>query len=92
MGKIKKMYKNIGARRVMGYNCDLNKCPSSIMDCSAGSCAKPNMIFGKFHRLKERIMGDVYDGTNCVGANHEFKVLKDQSVGTSVDKETATTT
>ncbi|CAL7946185.1 unnamed protein product [Xylocopa violacea] len=97
--KIKRIYENIGAKRAMGFDCDLRKCPSTLLECSQSPCAKPNMIFSKFHKLKGKIMKDkeeeAYDTmcrsvTRAEATGHEYKVLKEQSVGTSVDQGTST--
>ncbi|CAK9800156.1 hypothetical protein ANTPLA_LOCUS2257 [Anthophora plagiata] len=98
MKQLKKFYQNIGAKRPLGFECDLRKCPSTVMNCSENSCVKPNMLFSKFHKLKEKIMSSKEDtsGTKCTskvreqGTNDEMKVMKDQSVGTNADKETST--
>mgnify|MGYP004577727409 CR=1 FL=1 len=79
----------------MGFTCDLRECPSTIMECSATSCAKPAMLFSKYRETRENnntTRDKEYDSVNCraEGTDHEFKVLKDQSVGTNVEKETST--
>ncbi|KAK1127460.1 hypothetical protein K0M31_003997 [Melipona bicolor] len=80
----------------MGFNCDLRECPSTIMECSATSCTKPAMLFSKYRGTRgnnaTRDKAEERDSVNCraEGTDHEFKVLKDQSVGTNVEKETST--
>ncbi|KOC68360.1 hypothetical protein WH47_03518 [Habropoda laboriosa] len=97
MKQVKKMYQNMGAKRAVGYECDLQKCPSTLMDCSETPCVKPNMLFSKFHKLKEKIMNSKDEAPRRVRnveirgeGTKELKVLKDQSVGTNADKETST--
>ncbi|XP_026674632.1 uncharacterized protein LOC113465126 [Ceratina calcarata] len=95
--KIKKIYRNIGATRVMGYHCDLRKCPSTILHCTTSSCVKPNMLFSKFQKFKERMRRSEEDThrTACSSktpgdASYEFKIMKEQSVGTNAVKGTST--
>ncbi|XP_043511075.1 uncharacterized protein LOC122529244 [Frieseomelitta varia] len=92
MKKIRKVYKNIAARRVMGYNCDLRECPSTLMECSTTSCTKPAMLFSKYREMRgnNATRDKAEECDSAEGTDHEFKVLKDQSVGTNVEKETST--
>lgn len=93
MKKIRKVYKNIAARRVKGFNCDLRECPSTLMECSTTSCTKPAMLFSKYREMRGNNAAR-YKAEECdsaEGTDHEqFKVLKDQSVGTNVERETST--
>ncbi|XP_032680665.1 uncharacterized protein LOC116848553 [Odontomachus brunneus] len=50
LSKIKSFYAglkdDLRGRRVLGFKCNLNKCDSTLMECSASSCKKESMIFG----------------------------------------------
>ncbi|KAG7201608.1 hypothetical protein KM043_004349 [Ampulex compressa] len=50
---------NLRARRAFGFNCDLKKCESTLMECSASGCKKPAMIFGEVkHRGGGKALGE----------------------------------
>ncbi|KAK2580647.1 hypothetical protein KPH14_007753 [Odynerus spinipes] len=43
--KIKRLYRELRPRRVIGFRCDISKCPSSLLECSMGPCKKDVMTF-----------------------------------------------
>lgn len=43
--KMKSLYKDYRPKRVIGFKCDLKKCDSTLMECSATACKKESMIF-----------------------------------------------
>lgn len=46
LARMKSLYESFRTRRVMGFKCDLKRCESTLMECSARSCKKKSMIFG----------------------------------------------
>lgn len=46
VAKVRSLYGS-RAKRVLGFKCDLKKCESTLMDCSAGVCKEKSMIFGE---------------------------------------------
>ncbi|XP_018403382.1 PREDICTED: uncharacterized protein LOC108780241 isoform X1 [Cyphomyrmex costatus] len=47
MTRVRSLYVGSRAKRVLGFKCDLKKCNSTLMDCSAGACRKKSMIFSE---------------------------------------------
>jgi len=47
MARVRSLYVGLRAKRVLGFKCDLKKCDSTLMECSAGACKKKSMIFGE---------------------------------------------
>lgn len=47
VSKVRSLYGRRAKRRVLGFKCDLKKCESTLMDCSAGVCRKKSMVFGE---------------------------------------------
>ncbi|XP_018304264.1 uncharacterized protein [Mycetomoellerius zeteki] len=47
MAKVRSLYIGSKAKRALGFKCNLKKCNSTLMECSAGACRKKSMIFGE---------------------------------------------
>ncbi|KYM80989.1 hypothetical protein ALC53_08553 [Atta colombica] len=47
MARVKSLYGGSRPKRALGFKCDLKKCSSTLMECSAGACRKKSMIFGE---------------------------------------------
>lgn len=45
--RVRSLYVGLKPKRALGFKCDLKKCDSALMDCSAGACRKKGMIFGE---------------------------------------------
>lgn len=50
MARVRSLYDGLRTKRALGFKCDLKKCNSALMDCSAGACRKKSMIFGEPNR------------------------------------------
>ncbi|XP_011692694.1 PREDICTED: uncharacterized protein LOC105452870 isoform X2 [Wasmannia auropunctata] len=45
--RARSLYDRLRPWRVLGFKCDVKKCDSTLMGCSAGACRKKSMIFGE---------------------------------------------
>ncbi|XP_018354251.1 PREDICTED: uncharacterized protein LOC108755635 [Trachymyrmex septentrionalis] len=45
IARVRSLYVGSRPKRALGFKCDLKKCSSTLMECSAGACRKKSMIF-----------------------------------------------
>ncbi|XP_020290076.1 uncharacterized protein LOC109857794 [Pseudomyrmex gracilis] len=67
--KVKSLYNRFRAKRVLGFKCDLNKCDNTLMECSARSCRKVTMLFGKQNHPKP--IGSDNSDTSTISSTSE---------------------
>jgi len=72
MARVRSLYVGLRAKRVLGFKCDLKKCDSTLMECSARACKKKSMIFGEpGHPCSSKTIDSSISDTSTISSTSE---------------------